>query len=256
LNSSFDCSSLIERKEYFLLRVNFKNMAIMEFIRASDMIEGLFFVNVDLEDGKFTVKGFFNKSAQKSFSDLIYNNLSIFKFMDKIIVKPGIDLIQVLKDSSVNMKNIMISLPLEMFQNDRIAKILNETDSIGQFIDNYPEGKLFRMLIYSTEEINYPGLKLLDGTEHVYKTETENDILFRISTIAREQILTWKLSYLFVRGNRLYIDFILPDFRYKEYLDIMIKTEFEFGAVDMVHFENIADFNIDELDSYIKCVLQ
>ncbi|MEM0139615.1 MAG: hypothetical protein QXZ44_03270, partial [Ferroplasma sp.] len=41
LNSSFDCSSLIERKEYFLLRVNFKNMAIMEFIRASDMIEGL-----------------------------------------------------------------------------------------------------------------------------------------------------------------------------------------------------------------------
>ncbi len=248
-----DLIDMQERKEYFFIRAKFSNNSIVSLIRDFDTLNGFFFLDVDFKDGKIVLKGYYNKNVLKEVSDILYQHIDVFKSVDNLVIRDGIDINDTFNNDGKKFKSIIISMPLNTFKNDRIPEILKNTDTIGQFIDNYPENDVYRIILYSMERITgYDALSIIDDNEHIYETETSNEILDKLSEFARGLSLTWRTAYTFVRGNRLYIAFIVPAFRAREYLDAIIKTQFEMKGIDLVIFEHIGDMDFKDLNTYLQ----
>lgn len=238
----FPLAYVQERRLYYMSIEQIKDDRSIQLIGDIDNINGLVISYVRVNNGNLTIQGFMHKNAQNDFSNVLSRHIGEKSFIEKIIVKPTDGMINSMEKIHMALKSILISLPLSEFKHYRIIKLMEETGTIGQFIDNYPLDGEFRVILYSDRDISStPGIKTISSTDFVYETKTDDGILLLLASKAYEQKITWNFLFYYVSNNKLFINFILPEFRAKEYLQLISDTEMDLKKLDLATIESYCD---------------
>jgi len=205
----------------------------VEFFTDLDNINGLVICYAGIESGNMIIRGFMHENSEMDFSDLIYKyNHTEFKIV-KITLKPSPGFYDFMKNTDTALKSITISLPVSEFSHYRVIKILKERNTIVQFVDNNPIDGSFRAILYSEIDLsNVEGMTVISERDHIYETKTDDSILLLLASKARNNNLTFNFMFMYVYGDRLVINFILPAYRAKDYFKQIVDTE-----IDLNNFE-------------------
>lgn len=233
LKSLFQFAEVNERDRYFRVREKIISPALVEFFTDLDNINGLVICYAGIESGNMIIRGFMHENSEMDFSDLIYKyNHTEFKIV-KITLKPSPGFYDFMKNTDTALKSITISLPVSEFSHYRVIKILKERNTIVQFVDNNPIDGSFRAILYSEIDLsNVENMTVISERDHIYETKTDDSILRLLASKARNNNLTFNFMFMYVYGDRLVINFILPAYRAKDYFKQIVDTE-----IDLNNFE-------------------
>ena len=231
-----------ERHFYFMSRKKIVNENVADFIRKLDSITGLE-IPYTLVEGKYLVlRGFMHESSTMAFSDLLSEYLPMKGVVAKATLRPTSGFLDYMEDWCVNLKSIVISLPMSIFGHYRVVKALSDTGAIGQFLDNYPNEGQFRLLIFANKDgKEFDSMEALSGDDHIYFTRTDEDILLFLANKAMKKNISWNFLFMYADENKLYMNFILPDFRAREYFNLIVDTEMDLKHMDWVTLEYYGD---------------
>ncbi|WMT50736.1 MAG: hypothetical protein RE471_07075 [Ferroplasma sp.] len=231
-----------ERQLYYTSRKKIVNESIADLIRKLDSITGLEIPYTKVEGKYLVLIGFMHESSTMAFSDLLSEYLPIKGVVAKVTLRPTSGFLDYMEDWCVNLKSIVISLPISVFGNYRVVKALKNTGAIGQFIDNYPNNGQFRLLIFANKDMKeFDGMEELSGDDHIYLTRTDEDILLFLANKAMKKNISWNFLFMYADDDKLYMNFILPDFRAKEYFNLIVDTEMDLKHLDWVTLEYYGD---------------
>jgi hypothetical protein len=194
------------------------------------------------------------ESSTMAFSDLIADYVSTNGIIAKVSLKPSNGIFDYMKYWCANLKSIVISLPMSVFGHYRVIKALKNTGAIAQFIDNYSHEGQFRLIIFSDKNYKeFDSMKEISRENHIYVTRTDEDILNILAAKAMKKNITWNFLFMYADESKLYINFILPDFRAREYFNLIVDTEMDLKHLDWVTLEYYGDaVNKDSSNILIK----
>jgi len=249
LKPIFQFADVEEREQYFLAREKITNSALVEFFTDIDNINGLVICYAGIQSGNMIIKGFMHENSETDFSDLMYKyNHTKFDIV-KITLKPSPGFYDFMNSMGKDLKNITISLPLSDFSQYRVIKMLQEANTIVQFVDNNPVDGSFRVIIYSEKDLsNVEGITVISETDHIYETKTDDPTLLLLASKAQNNSITFNFLFMYVSGDRLFLNFIMPEYRAKDYFKVIIDTEIELKNFEWVTLESygyLSDMNIE-----------
>ncbi len=249
LKPFFPLANIDERELYYVSREKIEDKGTTEFINDLDSINGLVISYAGIISGNMIIKGFMHENAEMAFSDLLSKHCHEKSTIGKITLKPSRGFLDHLGEMDVRLKNIQISLPIKEFNHYRMVKLLRETGCIGQFVDNYPIDGTFRLIVYSNQDLSsVQGMEEISGTEHIYETRTDDDILLLLASKAKKHRLTWTFLFIYASDDKLFMNFILPEYRAKEYFQLIVDTEMDMKKLDLVTLELYRDLNQKNID--------
>jgi hypothetical protein len=239
-----------ERQLYTIARKPIEDNVLNNLLRELDDVSGLVISYTTIEDEYLIITGFMHSDATKSFSDIIYEYLGKTRFISKINLRSVEGFIQYTMQHYKGLKSLNISLPMSVFGHYRVVNALKTTGAIAQFVDNYPIGGKFRVFIYSDKQIrNVDGLKEISAEDRIYQTETDEDVFLKLTARAMDRHMTWNFLFMYADNEKLYLNFIVPDIRLREYFDLIIDTEMELKNLEWVVLEHYGDIDYNESDN-------
>lgn len=245
----FPLANVEERELYYVSREKIEDKGTIDFINDLDCINGLVISYAGIESGNMIIKGFMHENTEMAFSDLLSKHCQEKSTIAKIILKPSRGFLDHLSEMDVKLKNIIISLPMKEFDHYRVIRMLRETGATGQFIDNYPLNGTFRLIVYSDQDLSsVQGMEEISGTDHIYETKTDEDILLLLASKAKKHRLTWSFLFIYASDDKLFMNFILPEYRAKEYFQLIVDTEMDMKKLDWVTLELYRNLNSKNID--------
>ena len=249
LKPLFQFAEVNERERYFRVREKIIDPALVEFFTDLDNIDGLVICDAEIKSGNLIIRGFMHENSEMDFSDLIYKyNHTEFKIV-KITIKPSPGFYDFMKNIDTVLKSITISLPVSEFSHYRVIKILKEDNATAQFVDNNPIDGSFRAIIYSEMDLsNVEGMTVISERDHIYETKTDDSILLLLASKARYDNITFNFMFMHVYGDRLAINFILPEYRAKDYFKVIVDTEIDIKNFEWLTLESygpLSDMNME-----------
>ncbi len=251
----FSAFNIEERIDYFRGIEKLYEENIIELINNLDSIEGLIIAGEYMKDGYFVIKCFMHHSLQKAFTDAITTKLMKHNFIEKLDIKPVNKMLE--NNFNIKMKSIIISMPYEEFKEDRVAIILHNNNSIGQITSNFPEAESrFKMIIYSNDDLhNGEGIRVISKDDGVYVTDIENEMLFYLNKNVAKMSNKLKFPrifrFLWVNGEKVYANIILPEIRAREYLNAIASLQIELKKINLVTLEDYSEFNLENMGKYL-----
>lgn len=234
----FPILNVEERQLYYMLRRKIVDQNIVGFIRKLDDIDGLELPYINVHGRWLVLTGFMLESSTMAFSDLLSDYLLGNGMIAKINLKPSEGLLEYMHKWCINLKTIVISLPLSEFEHYRVIRVLKKTGAIAQFIDNYPRDGQFRILVFSDRGGDeFDTMVKLSKDDYIYYTKTDEDILNILAGKAMSKNITWNFLFMYADESKLYLKFILPEFRAREYFNLIVDTEMELKKLDWVTLE-------------------
>ena len=250
LKPLFQFADVNERERYFRVREKINDPVLAEFFTDLDNINGLVICSTGIESGNMIIKGFMHENSEMDLSDLIYKyNHTEFKIV-KITVKPSTGFYDFMKNINTVLKSITISLPVAEFSQYRVIKILKETDTTLQFVDNNQIDGSFRAILYSERDLSdVEGLTVISERDHIYETKTEESTLLLLTSKARYNNLTFNFMFMYVYGDRLVLNFILPEYVAKEYFKQIVDTEIDVNNFEWLTLESYGPISDMDMES-------
>lgn len=239
LKPLFPLAEVEEREKYYLAREKIVEPTLVAFLTELDNINGLVICYAGIESGNMVIKGFMHENSETDFSNLLYKyNYTEFEIV-KITLKPSSGFYDFMKNIGTALNSITISLPFSEFSHYRVIKTLNEPNAILQFVDNSPLDGSFRVIIYSDRDLsNVEGMTVISATDHIYETKTDDSTLILLSSKAKSADLTFNFMFMYVQNDRLFIDFIMPQYRVKDYFKAIVDTEIELNNFEWLTIES------------------
>jgi hypothetical protein len=249
LRPFFTLINIQERPLYYVSREKIEDNQTTDIIKKLDEIPGLVISYTGIEPGYMVIKGFMHKNSECYFSDLLSEHIRGRTSITKVILKPSRGFLDLMRNINIGLKNIIISLPMKEFDQYRVIKMLRDTGSIGQFIDNYTVNGQFRMIIYSDRSLSdVEGLDEISAHDHVYETRTDDEILLILAAKAMKERITWIFFFIYTKDDKIYLNFILPDFRARDYFKLIVDTEMDLKKLDWVTLESYSEFNPGDIN--------
>ncbi|AGO61831.1 hypothetical protein [Ferroplasma acidarmanus] len=250
LKPLFQLAEVNEREHYFLVREKMTDPALVEFFTDLDNINGLVISYAGIESGNMIIKGFMHENSEMDFSNLIYKyNYTEFNIV-QITLKPSPGFYYFMKNTDTALQSIIVSLPVAEFSQYRVIKILKETNATVQFVDNNPIHGSFRAIIYSDRDLSsVENMTVISERDHIYETKTNDSILLLLASKAMSNNLTLNFMFLYVYGDRLVINFILPTYRAKDYFKQIIDTEIDLNNFAWLTLESYGPVNDGNMES-------
>jgi hypothetical protein len=246
-SSFFSILGIQERPLYTIVRKSIQNNDLRNLLLELDNIDGLEISYTTIEHGYLIITGFMHSASTKAFSDIIYENLGKARSISKINLRPVEGFINYTTQHYKGLKSLTISLPMSVFGHYRVINTLKTTGAIAQFIDNYPIDGKFRIFIYADKQIrNVDGLEEISAEDHIYQTETDEDVFLKLTARAMDRHMTWNFLFMYADNEKLYMNFIVPDIRLREYFDLIIDTEMELKNLEWVVLEHYGDIDYNE----------
>lgn len=231
-----------ERELYFMVKKKISDERVLSFLMKLDNIDGLAVPYMKIEGKYLILTGYMLESSTMAFSDLISEYISVNGILAKISIKPSMGIFDYMKSWCVNLKSIVISLPMSIFGHYRLITALKDTGAIAQFIDNYSLEGQFRTIIYSDKNLEgFENMLKISEDEHIYTTKTDEDILNLLANKAMKKNITWNFLFMYADENKFYMNFVLPDFRAREYFNLIVDTEMDLKHLDWVTLEYFGD---------------
>jgi hypothetical protein len=238
----FPILNVEERQLYYMIRRKIVDENIVNFIRKLDDIDGLVLPYININGRWLVLRGFMHEKSTMAFSDLLSDYLPRNGMIAKVSLKPSEGSLEYMDKWHIKLKTIVVSLPMSAFGHYRVISMLKNTGAIGQFVDNYPREGQFRLLIFSDRDgKEFDTMVELSKDEHIYYTKTDEDILNILSEKAMNKNIAWNFLFMYADENKLYLKFILPEFRAREYLNLIVDTEMELKKMDWVTLEYYGD---------------
>jgi hypothetical protein len=249
----FTLFGIEERELYYLSRERITDIRFVGLIKDLDSIKGLTINFIYIRSGYTVISGFMHENSEMEFSDMLSKHIHGESIISGITLKQSQGMLNSMQDECVKLKSILISLPLKNFEHYRVTKLLRDTGSIGQFVDNNPLNGSFRLIIYSNTDISsVDGIEEISGIDHIYETETDDEILLKLASKAHNKNVTWNFLFMYASDDKLFLNFILPEFRSKEYFNLIVDTEMDFKKLDWVTIESYREISykmpLDEMD--------
>ena len=242
--SVFGIIGLEERLLYTIFRKKIEDIELYNLIKKLCDISGLNVAYTTIENGYLVITGFMHDNATGAFSDILYEFTGKNHLISKINLRPTEGFLQYSVQNYPNLKSLAISLPMTVFGHYRVVDALKNTGSVAQFKNNYPIDGKFMIIIYSDREIrNVDGLKVISKEDHIYETLTDEDIFIKLTNTAMNKNITWNFLFMYADEEKLYMNFILPDLRIREYFSLVIDLEMELKHLDWVTLEHYGDIN-------------
>ena len=94
-------------------------------------------------------------------------------------------------------------------------------------------------------------VKTLDRTGF-YETKTDEDILLLLASKAKNNRISWSFMFIYVSDDKLFMSFILPEYRAREYFQLIVDTEMDLKKLDWVTLESYSDFGQENIDILMK----
>jgi hypothetical protein len=253
LKQFFPLADVQERQRYYVSRELVEDIEAIEFINGLDSINGLVISYAGIETGNIVIKGFMHQNAEIDFSDLLSGHSIRKSCIAKVTLKPTMGFLDFMNEMNVKLKNIIISLPIKEFAHYRVIKLLRDTGGIGQFADNYPLNGSFRLMIYCDRDLSSEdGIQVISSSDHVYETKTDEDILLLLASKAKNNRISWSFMFIYVSDDKLFMSFILPEYRAREYFQLIVDTEMDLKKLDWVTLESYSDFGQENIDILMK----
>ena len=235
-----------ERKNYFMALGRINNRNIKDTIDSISNIDGLIINSYWLKSGSIVMEGYFHHNKLQEFSNIILSQIVQAKNINKILLRPVKSIYANIKNCCQNFKNIVISIKYDEFNNARVAQLLKNTDTIAQLIDNYPVNNKFRIILYSNDDLTkYDGINVISREDGIYTTKIEDDFLGVLGRKTFESRISWQYSFIYEKMGRIYASFLIPDYRAREYIDMIIASQMEIKRMDLVTIENYSNINED-----------
>ncbi|WP_287960362.1 hypothetical protein [Acidiplasma sp.] len=233
-----------ERKNYFMALGRINNRNIKDTIDSISNIDGLIINSYWLKSGSIVMEGYFHHNKLQEFSNIILSQIVQAKNINKILLRPVKSIYANIRNSCQNFKNIVISIKYDEFNNARVAQLLKNTDTIAQLIDNYPVNNKFRIILYSNDDLTkYDGINIISREDGIYTTKIEDDFLGVLGRKTFESRISWQYSFIYEKMGRIYASFLIPDYRAREYIDMIIASQMEIKRMDLVTIENYSNIN-------------
>ncbi len=233
-----------ERKNYFMALGRINNRNIKDTIDSISNIDGLIINSYWLKSGSIVMEGYFHHNKLQEFSNIILSQIVQAKNINKILLRPVKSIYANIKNCCQNFKNIVISIKYDEFNNARVAQLLKNTDTIAQLIDNYPVNNKFRIILYSNDDLTkYDGINIISREDGIYTTKIEDDFLGVLGRKTFESRISWQYSFIYEKMGRIYASFLIPDYRAREYIDMIIASQMEIKRMDLVTIENYSNIN-------------
>ena len=233
-----------ERKNYFMALGRINNRNIKDTIDSISNIDGLIINSYWLKSGSIVMEGYFHHNKLQEFSNIILSQIVQAQNINKILLRPVKSIYANIRNSCQNFKNIVISIKYDEFTNARVAQLLKNTDTIAQLIDNYPVNNKFRIILYSNDDLTkYDGINIISREDGIYTTKIEDDFLGVLGRKTFESRISWQYSFIYEKMGRIYASFLIPDYRAREYIDMIIASQMEIKRMDLVTIENYSNIN-------------
>ena len=237
-----------ERGPYYFYSEKIQDPYLSGFLGDLDSINGLVISYAGIEAGKMKLKGFMHTNSETDFSNLLSKYNYMQANIEELTLKPSMGFYDFMKNMGIPLKCITISLPMSEFSQYRTIKVLKGTNTVIQYVDNIPKGGKFRIILYSDSNLGeVEGINVISGVDHIYETSTDESILLLFASNTRKNNITSNFTFMYESDDKLFLNFIVPEFMAKEYFQLIVDTEIDLKNFEWVTLEFYGDLDNFEL---------